>query len=51
MSILRAKYRIPEKVELQHYKLGKWLVNKPPELVVIPMIALIEGGMEVPMVK
>ena len=51
MSILRAKYKIPEKVELQHYKLGKWLVNKPPELVVIPMIALIEGGMEVPMGK
>ena len=47
MAAFRAKYRIPKNVELQHYKLGEWLVNKPPESVVIPMIAFIEGGMEI----
>ena len=51
MSTLRAKYRIPENVELQHCKLGEGLVNKPPKVVVIPMITFIEGGMEIPMGK
>ena len=48
MAAFRAKYRIPKNVELQHYKLGEWLVNKPPKSVVIPMIAFIEGKMEIP---
>ena len=50
MAAFRAKYRILDNVELQHCKLGERLViNKPPEAVVIPMIAFIEGGMEIPM--
>ena len=50
MAAFRAKYRILDNVELQHCELGEWLViNKPPRAVVIPMIAFIEGGMEIPM--
>ena len=49
MVAFRAKYRIPENVELQHCELGDWFVNKPPEVVIIPMIALIEGGMKISM--
>ena len=49
MAAFRAKYRILENIELQHYELGEWLVNKPPESVIIPMIAFIEGGMEISM--
>jgi len=49
MVAFRGKYRIPKNVELQHCKLGEWLVSKPPEAIVIPMIAFIEGGMEIPM--
>ena len=30
MAAFRAKYRIPENVELQHCKLGEWLVTKKP---------------------
>ena len=49
-AIFRAQYRIPNSVEIQHYEEGEWLVlNRPPESVVIPMIAFIEGGMELPM--
>ena len=49
MATFRAKYRIPENVELQHYKIGEWLViDKPPGAAVIPMITFIEGGMEIP---
>ena len=50
MAAFRAKYRIPNNVELQHCKLGEWLViNKAPKAVVIPMITFIEGEMEIPM--
>ena len=50
MAAFRAQYRIPNGVELQHCELGEWLVmNKPPGLVVILMIAFIEGGMKIPM--
>ena len=50
MVAFRAKYRIPDNVKLQHCELGEWLVlNKPPGTVIIPMIAFIEGEMEIPM--
>ena len=49
MAILREKYRIPDNVELKHCELGEWLVSKPPKVVVIPIIAVIEGGMRIPM--
>ena len=45
----RAQYRILNGVEIQHCDDGEWLVlNRPPESMVIPMIAFIEGGMELP---
>ena len=48
MAAFRAKYRILDNVELQHCELGEWLVlNKPLGVVVIPMIAFIEGGVEI----
>ena len=49
MVAFRAKYKILENVELQHYELREWLVNKPPRAIVIPTIAFIEGGMKIPM--
>ena len=50
MAAFKARYRIPNGVELQHFKLGEWLVmNRPAGSVVILMIAFIEGGMEIPM--
>ena len=50
MAAFRAKYRVSDNVEFQHCKLGEWLVlNKPPRVVIIPMIAFIESGMEIPM--
>ena len=49
-AAFRAKYRIPNGVELQHCELGEWLVmNRLAGSVVIPMITFIEGGMEIPM--
>ena len=48
MAAFRAKYRIPNNVELQHCELGEWLVlNKPPGAVIISMIAFTEGEMEI----
>ena len=45
----RAQYKIPNNFEICHCKEGEWLVlNRPAEFVVIPMIAFIEGGMELP---
>ena len=47
--VFRAQYRNPNGVEIQHCEYGDWLVlNRPPESVVIPMIAFIEGRMELP---
>ena len=49
-AAFRAQYRIPNNVEIRHCEEGEWLVlNRPSESVVIPMIAFIEGGMELPM--
>ena len=50
MATFRAQYKIPNNVKLQHCEMGEWLVmNRPPGSVVIPMIAFIEGEMEIPM--
>jgi len=49
-AVFRAQYRIPNSVEIQYCEYGEWLVlNRPPESIVIPMIAFIEGGIELPM--
>ena len=50
MAAFKARYRIPNGVELQHFELGEWLVmNRPADSIMILMIAFIEGGMEIPM--
>ena len=50
MAAFKAQYRIPNGVELRHCELGEWLVlNRPFDSIVIPMIAFIEGGIEIPM--
>ena len=50
MAAFRAKYRVSDNVEFQHCELGEWLVlNKPPRVVIIPMITFTESGMEIPM--
>ena len=44
--------RIPNGVEIRYCEYGEWLVlHRPPESVVISMIAFIEGGMELLMRK
>jgi len=49
-AVFRAQYRIPNGVEIWHYKYDEWLVlHIPLESVVIPMIAFNEGRMELPM--
>ena len=49
-ATFRAQYRIPNGVEIQHCEDSEWLVlNRPPKSVVIPIIAFIEDGMELPM--
>ena len=51
-AFFRAQYRIPNSVKIQHCEYSEWLVlNRPPESIVIPMIAIIEGEMELPMGK
>ena len=50
MAAFRARYRIPNGVELQHCELDEWLVmNRLASSVVISMIAFIEGGIKIPM--
>ena len=49
-AVFRAHYRILDSVEIQHCEYGEWLVlNRPPESMVILMVAFIEDGMELPM--
>ena len=51
-AVFRAQYKIPDGVEIRYCEYGEWLVlHRPPESVVIPMIAFIEGGTELPMRK
>ena len=42
-------YRIPSNVSMQHCNPGEWHEKRPTSVVVIPMIAFIEGGMRIPM--
>ena len=49
-ATFRAQNRIPNNVEIQHCENGEWLVlSRTLESVIIPMIAFIKGGMELPM--
>ena len=45
----KAKYNIPIGVEIKHCHLREWYTKRPIGAVVIPMIAFIEGGMQIPM--
>lgn len=45
----KAKYNIPTGVEIKHYHLGEWYTKRPTNVVVIPIIAIIKGGMKIPM--
>ena len=47
----KAKYNIPAKVEIEHCYLEEWHTKRPSGAVVIPMIAFIEGGMQIPVGK
>ena len=35
-------------MDIEHCHLGEWNEKRPTEVVVIPMIAFIEGGMRIP---
>ena len=45
----RAKYRIPPTVGMRYAAQGEWVDDMKEGDVVILMIALIEGGMTIPM--
>lgn len=47
----KAKYNILAWKEIEHYHLGEWHTKRPEGAVVIPMIAFIEGEMQIPMGK
>ncbi|KAL0007366.1 hypothetical protein SO802_008868 [Lithocarpus litseifolius] len=51
VQAFKVKYNIPTGVEIEHYYLRKWHTKRPKGAVVIPMIAFIEGGMQIPMDK
>ena len=43
----KTRYDIPPGVNIQHCLLGEWHTLRPKGAVVIPMIAFIEGGMQI----
>ena len=49
MRSFRAKYRIPPIVGMRYATQGEWVGARKIGVVVIPMIAFIEGGMTIPM--
>ena len=49
MRSFRAKYRIPPTIGMRYATQGEWVGARKIGVVVIPMIAFIEGGMTIPM--
>jgi len=49
IEAFKTRYNIPPRVTIQHCLLGDWHALRPKGVVVIPMIAFIEGGMQIPM--
>ena len=49
IEAFKTRYNIPPGVTIQHFLLGDWHAFRPEGAVVIPMIAFIEGGMQIPM--
>ena len=47
----KKQYKIPSDVTIEHCNLGKWHEKRPFGVVAIPMIALIKGGMRIPISK
>ena len=47
----KKQYKIPSDVTIKHCNLGEWHKKRPSEVVAIPMIALIEWGMRIPIGK
>lgn len=47
----KAKYNITTGAEIEHYHSGEWHTKRPKGVVVISMIAFIEGGMQISMGK
>ena len=45
----KKRYRIPSDVTIEHCQLGEWHEKRSSKAVIIPMIALIDGGMRIPM--
>ena len=51
MEGFRVKYHIPQEVSQQYCALSQWLTHRRKGEVIIPMIAFIEGGMTLLMVR
>ena len=49
MRSFRSKYNIPPHVGVRYATQGEWFDERKTNEVVIPMIAIIEGGMTIPM--
>ena len=49
MKKFRVKYNIPPHVGVRYGAQGEWFDKRKTREVVIPMIAFIEGGMNIPM--
>ena len=45
----KKRYKIPSDVPIEHFHLGEWHEKRSSKAVIIPMIALIDGGMRIPM--
>jgi len=45
----KKRYRIPSDVTIEHCHLVEWHEKRPSEAIIIPIIAIIEGGMRIPM--
>ena len=42
-------YRILPNISLRHCKMGEWHYKRETGVVVIPVLAFVEGGMRIPM--
>ena len=49
IEAFKTRYNIPPGVTIQHCLLEYWHALRPEGAMVIPIIAFIEGGMQIPM--
>lgn len=45
----KAKYNILIGAKIEHCHIGEWHTKRPEGVMVIPIIAFIKGGMQIPM--